>query len=103
MNALIFLKLQKMFSVSDAYGVYWKNEVHKSDRGKTAFTSSHGLRQYERNIIEFWNARSTIQQQIDVILSTVKSLYAVAYLTETFIFKDTRRAYRAHINGLAPT
>lgn len=62
----------RIFSTLDWKSGYWQNEVHRSDREKTEFTSHDDLHQLRRRPIDLHSAPTMFQYVMDVILFTIK-------------------------------
>lgn len=90
----------KIFSTNDENNGYWRIEMYKSNREKTALTSQHSLYQFTRMYLEWRDTTATIKLVMNVLLSTVEWQYAVVYSDYSIIFTTTTEKQLMHA-GLA--
>lgn len=84
-----------VFSTVDVNCGYWRVEVEKTERDKTAFTSHRVLYQLIQMPFGLKNVPGTSQRAMDVILFPVKRQFVLVYLDDTVLFS---RSLRNHIN-----
>ncbi|UYV72886.1 hypothetical protein LAZ67_10001072, partial [Cordylochernes scorpioides] len=74
------------FSAIDLRSGYWQVEVEKRDKEKTAFTTAHGL--YEFNVMPFGlcNAPATFERNMENMLGNLRWQICLCYLDDVFIY-----------------
>lgn len=77
----------------DANSGFWQIKVDESDKEKTFFSFRHGLHQFTRMPFGRENAYATFQHIMYIILSSVKSYFALVYLDDIVIFSRTPCQY----------
>ena len=84
-------------STLDLASGYWQVEVEPADRPKTAFTTSHGL--YEFNAMPFGltNAPSTFQRLMEAVLAGLTWEQCLIYLDDIVVFFAT---FEDHLSRL---
>lgn len=90
----------KVFSKIDCNLVYWQIEFDPGDSTKTAFTSYHGLFQYERMSFGLKNALSTFQRVVDIVLASVQWQYALVYFEDINVFSETVEDHLQHLDSV---
>ena len=88
-EALDSLSGAKYFSTLDLASGYWQVEVTPEDRPKTAFTSMHGL--YEFDVMPFGltNAPSTFQRLMEAVLAGLSWEECLIYLDDIIVFSSS--------------
>ncbi|UYV84340.1 hypothetical protein LAZ67_X001895, partial [Cordylochernes scorpioides] len=74
------------FSAIDLRSGYWQVEVEERDKEKTAFTTAHGL--YEFNVMPFGlcNAPATFERNMENMLGTLRWQICLCYLDDVIIY-----------------
>ncbi|UYV78615.1 K02A2.6-like [Cordylochernes scorpioides] len=74
------------FSAIDLRSGYWQVEVKERDKEKTAFTTAHGL--YEFNVMPFGlcNAPATFERNMENILGNLRWQICLCYLDDVIIY-----------------
>ncbi|UYV61247.1 hypothetical protein LAZ67_1004099 [Cordylochernes scorpioides] len=74
------------FSAIDLRSGYWQVEVEKRDKEKTAFTTAHGL--YEFNVMPFGlcNAPATFERNMENMLGNLRWQICLCYLDDVIIY-----------------
>ncbi|UYV71288.1 hypothetical protein LAZ67_8002510, partial [Cordylochernes scorpioides] len=74
------------FSAIDLRSGYWQVEVEERDKEKTAFTTAHGL--YEFNVMPFGlcNAPATFERNMENMLGNMRWQICLCYLDDVIIY-----------------
>ncbi|UYV74885.1 hypothetical protein LAZ67_12001673, partial [Cordylochernes scorpioides] len=74
------------FSAIDLRSGYWQVEVEERDKEKTAFTTAHGL--YEFNVMPFGlcNASATFERNMENMLGNLRWQICLCYLDDVIIY-----------------
>ncbi|UYV71389.1 hypothetical protein LAZ67_8002928, partial [Cordylochernes scorpioides] len=82
------LQGSKYFSVIDLKSGYWQVEVEEKDKEKTAFTTAHGL--YEFNVMPFGlcNAPATFERNMENMLGNLRWQICLCYLDDVIIYSS---------------
>ncbi|UYV66261.1 hypothetical protein LAZ67_4001049 [Cordylochernes scorpioides] len=74
------------FSAIDLRSGYWQVEVEERDKEKTAFTTTHGL--YEFNVMPFGlcNAPATFERNMENMLGNLRWQICLCYLDDVIIY-----------------
>ncbi|UYV67231.1 K02A2.6-like, partial [Cordylochernes scorpioides] len=74
------------FSAIDLRSGYWQVEVEERDKEKTAFTTAHGL--YEFNVLPFGlcNAPATFERNMENMLGNLRWQICLCYLDDVIIY-----------------
>ncbi|UYV73872.1 hypothetical protein LAZ67_11001220, partial [Cordylochernes scorpioides] len=82
------LQGSKYFSAIDLKSGYWQVEVEEKDKEKTAFTTAHGL--YEFNVMPFGlcNAPATFERNMENMLGNLRWQICLCYLDDVFIYSS---------------
>ncbi|UYV68366.1 hypothetical protein LAZ67_5004095, partial [Cordylochernes scorpioides] len=74
------------FSAIDLRSGYWQVEVEERDKEKTAFTTAHGL--YEFNVMSFGlcNAPATFERNMENMLGNLRWQICLCYLDDVIIY-----------------
>lgn len=88
---------EHVFSTLDASSRYWKREVNKTNRQRTAFTSPGCLYQFAMMPFGLKKALATFQRVIIIVLPSVERQFALVYLDDINIFSKTPQEHIAHI------
>ncbi|UYV65660.1 hypothetical protein LAZ67_3004992, partial [Cordylochernes scorpioides] len=82
------LQGSKYFSAIDLKSGYWQVEVEEKDKEKTAFTTAHGL--YEFNVMPFGlcNAPATFERNMENMLGNLRWQICLCYLDEVIIYSS---------------
>ncbi|UYV75437.1 hypothetical protein LAZ67_13000274, partial [Cordylochernes scorpioides] len=74
------------FSAIDLRSGYWQVEVEERDKEKTAFTTAHGL--YEFNVMPFGlcNAPATFERNMENMLGNLRWQICLCYLDDVIIY-----------------
>ncbi|UYV65696.1 hypothetical protein LAZ67_3005170, partial [Cordylochernes scorpioides] len=82
------LQGSKYFSAIDLKSGYWQVEVEEKDKEKTAFTTAHGL--YEFNVMPFGlcNAPATFERNMENMLGNLRWQICVCYLDDVIIYSS---------------
>lgn len=86
----------QVFSSRNANSCYWKLEVSKEGREKTAFNSPHALYQFLRIPHGLKNEPATFQRMMDVISSTVRQQYLLVNSDDVVILSKTSKDHVEH-------
>ncbi|UYV64996.1 hypothetical protein LAZ67_3002688 [Cordylochernes scorpioides] len=80
------LQGSKYFSAIDLKSGYWQVEVEEKDKEKTAFTTAHGL--YEFNVMPFGlcNAPATFERNMENMLGNLRWQICLCYLDDVIIY-----------------
>ncbi|UYV83325.1 hypothetical protein LAZ67_23000532, partial [Cordylochernes scorpioides] len=91
------LQGSKYFSAIDLKSGYWQVEIEERDKEKTAFTTAHGL--YEFNIMPFGlcNAPATFERNMDNVLGNLRWQICLCYLDDVIIYSSD---FPTHIKRL---
>ncbi|UYV71409.1 hypothetical protein LAZ67_8003042, partial [Cordylochernes scorpioides] len=82
------LQGSKYFSAIDLRSGYWQVEIKEKDKEKTAFTTTHGL--YEFNVMPFGlcNAPATFERNMDNVLGNLRWQICLCYLDDVIIYSS---------------
>ncbi|UYV60745.1 hypothetical protein LAZ67_1002098, partial [Cordylochernes scorpioides] len=82
------LQGSKYFSAIDLKSGYWQVEVEEKDKEKTAFTTAHGL--YEFNVMPFGlcNAPATFERNMEKMLGNLRWQICLCYLDDVIIYSS---------------
>ncbi|UYV76584.1 hypothetical protein LAZ67_14001277, partial [Cordylochernes scorpioides] len=82
------LQGSKYFSAIDLRSGYWQVEIEEKDKEKTAFTTTHGL--YEFNVMPFGlcNAPATFERNMDYVLGNLRWQICLCYLDDVIIYSS---------------
>ncbi|UYV83328.1 hypothetical protein LAZ67_23000576, partial [Cordylochernes scorpioides] len=82
------LQGSKYFSAIDLKSGYWQVEVEEKDKEKTAFTTAHGL--YEFNVMPFGlcNAPATFERNMENMLGNLRWQICLCYLDDVIIYSS---------------
>ncbi|UYV75045.1 hypothetical protein LAZ67_12002225, partial [Cordylochernes scorpioides] len=82
------LQGSKYFSAIDIKSGYWQVEVEEKDKEKTAFTTAHGL--YEFNVMPFGlcNAPATFERNMENMLGNLRWQICLFYLDDVIIYSS---------------
>ncbi|UYV73632.1 K02A2.6-like, partial [Cordylochernes scorpioides] len=82
------LQRSKYFSAIDLKSGYWQVEVEEKDKEKTAFTTAHGL--YEFNVMPFGlcNAPATFERNMENMLGNLRWQICLCYLDDVIIYSS---------------
>ena len=88
-NCLEPLNGSKWFSTLDLASGYWQMEMHPEDRPKTAFSTQHGL--YQFNVMPFGltNAPSFFERLMESVLSGLQYNICLLYLDDIIVKSAT--------------
>ncbi|UYV66767.1 K02A2.6-like, partial [Cordylochernes scorpioides] len=91
------LQGSKYFSAIDLKSGYWQVEIEERDKEKTAFTTAHGL--YEFNVMPFGlcNVPATFERNMDNVLGNLRWQICLCYLDDVFIYSSD---FPTHIKRL---
>ncbi|UYV72561.1 hypothetical protein LAZ67_9003705, partial [Cordylochernes scorpioides] len=91
------LQGSKYFSAIDLKSGYWQVEIEERDKEKTAFTTAHGL--YEFNVMPFGlcNAPATFERNMDNVLGNLRWQICLCYLYDVIIYSSD---FPTHIKRL---
>ncbi|UYV65651.1 hypothetical protein LAZ67_3004955 [Cordylochernes scorpioides] len=91
------LQGSKYFSAIDLKSGYWQVEIEERDKEKTAFTTAHGL--YEFNVMPFGlcNAPATFERNMDNVLGNLRWQICLCYLDDVIIYSSD---FPTHIRRL---
>ncbi|UYV67821.1 hypothetical protein LAZ67_5002141, partial [Cordylochernes scorpioides] len=91
------LQGSKYFSAIDLKSGYWQVEIEERDKEKTAFTTAHGL--YEFNVMPFGlcNAPATFERNMDNVLGNLRWQICLCYLDDVIIYSSD---FPTHIKRL---
>lgn len=96
-DALDSLTNAKLFSTLDLASGYWQVEIDAQDKCKTAFSTRHGL--FEFNVLSFGlcNSPSTFQRLMDLVLADLQWTTCLVYLDDIIVFG---RSFQEHLSRL---
>ncbi|UYV80241.1 K02A2.6-like [Cordylochernes scorpioides] len=82
------LQGSKYLSAIDLKSGYWQVEVEEKDKEKTAFTTAHGL--YEFNVMPFglFNAPATFEGNMENMLGNLRWQICLCYLDDVIIYSS---------------
>ncbi|UYV85048.1 K02A2.6-like [Cordylochernes scorpioides] len=91
------LQGSKYFSAIDLKSGYWQVEIEERDKEKTAFTTAHGL--YEFNVMPFGlcNAPATFERNMNNVLGNLRWQICLCYLDDVIIYSSD---FPTHIKRL---
>ena len=76
----------KLFSTWDLASGYWQVEMEGADREKTAFTTRHGLFEFQVMAFGLCNAPSTFQRLMAFVLAGLQWQTCLVYLDDVIVF-----------------
>ncbi|UYV68139.1 hypothetical protein LAZ67_5003162, partial [Cordylochernes scorpioides] len=87
-DVMDILQGSKYFSAIDLRSGYWQVEIEEKDKEKTAFTTTHGL--YEFNVMPFGlcNAPATFERNMDNVLGNLRWQICLCYLDDVIIYSS---------------
>ncbi|UYV71169.1 EPM2AIP1 [Cordylochernes scorpioides] len=93
------LQGSKYFSAIDLKSGYWQVEIEERDKEKTAFTTAHGL--YEFNVMPFGlcNAPATFERNMENMLGNLRWQICLCYLDDVIIYSPD---FPTHLKRLEP-
>ncbi|UYV63577.1 K02A2.6-like, partial [Cordylochernes scorpioides] len=94
------LQGSKYFSAIDLKSGYWQVEVEEKDKEKTAFTTAHGL--YEFNVMPFGlcNAPATFERNMENMLGILRWQICLCYLDDVIIYSSDFSTYLKRIEAV---
>ncbi|UYV63745.1 K02A2.6-like, partial [Cordylochernes scorpioides] len=94
------LQGSRYFTVIDLRSGYWQVEIEEQDKKKTAFTTSHGL--YEFNVMPFGlcNAPATFERIMDNVLKNIKWKFCLCYLDDVVIYSPDFTTHLGRIEAV---
>ena len=78
-----------LFSTLDLQSGYWQIEVREEDKHKTAFTTRHGLFEYNFMPFGLCNAPSTFERCMEIVMRGLQWKSLLVYLDDIIIFSST--------------
>ncbi|MDD9818054.1 MAG: RNase H-like domain-containing protein, partial [Gammaproteobacteria bacterium] len=87
----------KLFTTLDLASGYWQVEMDEDDRAKTAFTTHHGLYEFNRMPFGLKGAPQTFQRLMAAILGSHQWETCLLYLDDIIIFSQT---FEQHLHRL---
>ncbi|UYV60974.1 hypothetical protein LAZ67_1002957, partial [Cordylochernes scorpioides] len=94
------LQGSRYFTAIDLRSGYWQVEIEEQDKKKTAFTTSHGL--YEFNVMPFGlcNAPATFERIMDNVLKNIKWKFCLCYLDDVVIYSPDFTTHLGRIEAV---
>ncbi|UYV78663.1 hypothetical protein LAZ67_16002321, partial [Cordylochernes scorpioides] len=94
------LQGSRYFTAIDLRSGYWQVEIEEQDKKKTAFTTSHGL--YEFNVMPFGlcNAPATFERIMDNVLKNIKWKFCLCYLDDVIIYSPDFTTHLGRIEAV---
>ncbi|UYV80142.1 K02A2.6-like, partial [Cordylochernes scorpioides] len=94
------LQGSRYFTAIDLRSGYWQVEIEEQDKKKTAFTTSHGL--YEFNVMPFGlcNAPATFERIMDNVLKNIKWKFCLCYLDDVLIYSPDFTTHLGRIEAV---
>ncbi|UYV61067.1 K02A2.6-like, partial [Cordylochernes scorpioides] len=94
------LQGSRYFTPIDLRSGYWQVEIEEQDKKKTAFTTSHGL--YEFNVMPFGlcNAPATFERIMDNVLKNIKWKFCLCYLDDVVIYSPDFATHLGRIEAV---
>ncbi|UYV84871.1 hypothetical protein LAZ67_X003796, partial [Cordylochernes scorpioides] len=94
------LQGSRYFTAIDLRSGYWQVEIEEQDKKKTAFTTSHGL--YEFNVMPFGlcNAPATFERIMDNVLKNIKWKFCLCYLDDVVIYSPDFTTHLGRIKAV---
>ncbi|UYV70128.1 K02A2.6-like, partial [Cordylochernes scorpioides] len=94
------LQGSRYFTAIDLRSGYWQVEIEEQDKKKTAFTTSHGL--YEFNVMPFGlcNAPATFERIMDNVLKNIKWKFCLCYLDDAIIYSPDFTTHLGRIEAV---
>lgn len=87
-----------IFSKLDSDSSNWQVEISREYRQQTAFAFLHGLSLFTRMHFELENAPWTFSRAMDLLLSSLKRLFAFVHLNDIVIFLRTPGKHSYHVS-----
>jgi len=87
----------KLFTTLDLASGYWQVEMDEDDQAKTAFTTHHGLYEFNRMPFGLKGAPQTFQRLMAAILGSHQWETCLLYLDDIIIFSQT---FEQHLHRL---
>ncbi|MCW5672650.1 MAG: DDE-type integrase/transposase/recombinase [Hydrogenophaga sp.] len=86
-----------IFSTLDLASGYWQIPIREEDKQKTAFSTKHGL--FEFNVMPFGitNGPSTFQRNMDVILAGLTTICCLVYIDDIIVYSQD---FKQHLKDL---
>lgn len=91
------LREAKKFSTLDSNSGYWPIEIDARNRGKTTFTSNHGLYRFVRIPFALKNDPATFQRATGVILASLRWQLALVYVEDIVLFSKSPAGHMEQI------
>ena len=76
----------KVFTTLDLASGYWQVEVDVADRERTAFTTSHGLFEFQVMPFGLCNAPGTFQRLMEFVLAGLQWQTCLVYLDDVIVY-----------------
>lgn len=75
----------RLFTILDLASGYWRVEMVKEDRKKTAFCTRYGLYEFRVMAFGLYNAPSTFERLVENVLGGLQLDYVVLYIDDVII------------------
>ena len=85
------------FTTLDLFSGFWQIEIDENDRHKTAFSCEFGHYQYIKMPFGLYNAPSTIQNAMEIILLPILNTFVMVYIDDIIIFSETLTLHIEHL------
>ena len=76
----------KVFTTLNVASGYWQVEVDVADREKTAFTTGHGVFQFQVMPFGLCNAKGTFQRLMEFVLAGLQWQTCLVYLDDVIVY-----------------
>ncbi|GBM66543.1 Retrovirus-related Pol polyprotein from transposon 297 [Araneus ventricosus] len=96
-DTLDALNGSQWFTTLDLKSGYWQVEIRPEDRGKTAFTTGQGLRQFKVMPFGLCNSPATFERLMETVLCGLSSEACLVHLDDIII---VGRTFEEHLNNL---
>jgi hypothetical protein len=88
----------RIFSTLDCNCGCWKIPLAAGNTYKTTFTCHEGTYRFLRMPFGLWNAPSTFQRTVDIVLSGLKWKTCLVYLDDIIVFSNTEYDHSRHLD-----
>ena len=86
------------FSTMDLQSGYWQVPVHPEDASKTAFTSTHGLFQFNVMPFGLCNAPAIFERLMECVLAGLQWNICLIYIDDIIVFSKSMEEHLNHVD-----